>query len=447
LQEPPQIDRKIGLELYYTRSSGIGGRIKSRPRDFAVKEVLEDRLESKIYLRRPPAILGRGSFTLCMLIKRDRDLLPLLLELSKRLGMTPDLFGFAGFKDKRAITSQFVTVPAKYFRPPAILDVKRAKLIALGRRERPIGRSTWETNLFRVTIRQIEIEVSRVTEALNEVWSDLSKCAPNFYGYQRFGTVRRVTDLVGREMVRGNFMGAVFLFLCTRGERDDEQLSQARGNLLETRNYRRALEAFPRRLTFEHLLLRSLSERPDDFVAALRKLPIQLRRFFVSAYQSFLFNRMLSARIQRGLPIGRPTVGDFVLKLSSIGDPVRVARVDNSNLEETRKKIEAGSHAVALPVIGFASRLSEGEQGDIEREVLKHEGVNPSCFYIPAIQECSNEGSFRPIAVTPSRLSYGVRNERGKPVVVLRFKLPKGSYATVLLREFMKPSDPISAGF
>lgn len=447
MEEPPQVDRQIGLEVYYTRSSGIGGRIKTQPRDFVVKEVLEDHLESKIYLRKPPQVSGAGPFTLCMLIKRNRDLLPLLLELSQRLGTTVGRFGFAGFKDKRAITSQFVTVPAKYFRPPATLEVKGARLVALGRRETPIRRSTWETNLFRVAIRHIDIEEPRVRETVHEVHGDLSKRIPNFYGYQRFGTVRRVTDLVGREMVKGNFEKAVFLLLCTKGERDDEQLRRVRDDLLETRDYRRALEAFPRRLTFERLLLRSLIERPDDFVAAIRRLPIQLRRLFVNAYQSYLFNRMLSARIQRKLPVGKPTIGDFVLKLSPTGDPVNVGIVGNSNLEEACKEVEAGSHAVALPLVGFASRLSEGEQGGIEREVLKQEGVSPNGFYIPALQECSNEGSFRPIAVTPSHFSHEVRSEGKKPVVLFRFKLPKGSYATILLREFMKPRDPISAGF
>jgi tRNA pseudouridine13 synthase len=76
-------------------------------------------------------------------------------------------------------------------------------------------------------------------------------------------------------------------------------------------------------------------------------------------------------------------------------------------------------------------------------EVIQEEGVVTRSFYIKEAEEMSNEGGFRPAALLCADLSA----EREKVGVVMEFSLGKGEYATVLLREVLKPEDPQSAGF
>ena len=73
---------------------------------------------------------------------------------------------------------------------------------------------------------------------------------------------------------------------------------------------------------------------------------------------------------------------------------------------------------------------------------MQDEGVMARDFYIKEMQELSSQGGFRQAPLCCSDFSV-IDNS----VLTLSFKLPKGSYATTLLREVMKPLDPIGSGF
>ena len=123
---------------------------------------------------------------------------------------------------------------------------------------------------------------------------------PNFFGHQRFGTTRPITHLVGKAIVEGDFEKAAMLYLAKPSVHEHPSSRNARAELRSTRDFKQALNNFPKQLRFERLMLSYLVEKPDDFVGAFTRLPVKLQGLFVQAYQSYLFNRFLSERIKNG---------------------------------------------------------------------------------------------------------------------------------------------------
>ena len=105
----------------------------------------------------------------------------------------------------------------------------------------------------------------------------------------------------------------------------------------------------------------------------------------------------------------------------------------------------------AIPLIGFKQKLSQGIQGEIERQILEEENVSPENFKIKEMPEISLRGNLRTILTpienfTINELSKDAANP-SKNMVELTFQLQRGSYATVVLRELMKPRNLLTAGF
>jgi tRNA pseudouridine13 synthase len=105
---------------------------------------------------------------------------------------------------------------------------------------------------------------------------------------------------------------------------------------------------------------------------------------------------------------------------------------------------------LAIPLIGFKQRPSEGVQGEIERQILEEENVAPENFKTPAMPETSVRGELR-AAISPvnnfSPEEISCSTAPSKCTVKISFALYRGSYATVFLRELMKPHNPIKAKF
>jgi tRNA pseudouridine13 synthase len=204
------------------------------------------------------------------------------------------------------------------------------------------------------------------------------------------------------------------------------QSRQTRERLWNTEDYEEALRCFPPKLVYEREMLSHLAKRPKDFLGAFYRLPKKLRQLFVQAYQSYLFNKFLSQRILRGLSLKEARREEYKLAIDGI-------------------------ECLAIPLIGYKQSVSMGEQGEIEKEILRNEEVTPQDFKIDAMPQISSPGGLR-TALTPliGLVIEDPRKDDANPnskMVSLGFTLRKGSYATIILREFMKPSSPIRAGF
>jgi tRNA pseudouridine13 synthase len=310
-------------------------------------------------------------------------------------------------------------------------------------------------NSFHITIRAVNHPKSTIKKRITETIEELEKIGgiPNFFGHQRFGTTRPITHLVGKALVKGNFQRAAMIFLAKPSLHEHPESRKARQQLQATHDFNQALRDFPKKLHYERLMLGHLAQKQDDFVGAFRRLPPKLRKLFPQACQSYLFNRFVSQRIKNGVPLNRAEISDNVVYVERSGLPMMNAHKIASlqTVDEINKAIEAQQMRIAVPLIGFKKHLSQGTQGEIERAILEQEHIRPENFHIEAMPEISSRGELRPI-LTPLK-EFSVNEISDDPTnpskrqVKLSFTLYRGSYATTVLREIVKPRNLIKAGF
>jgi tRNA pseudouridine13 synthase len=161
-------------------------------------------------------------------------------------------------------------------------------------------------------------------------------------------------------------------------------------------------------------------------------VPITIRRLFVQAYQAYIFNRCLSRAIMGGEDLLQPRAGDLCFEMEG---PATFGRIIKYNPNSTSNLVPA------IRMAGYTFQPGKGRFENITRAILQEEEVAAKDFYIKEIQELSHQGGFRQAPLWCMDFSYKL-----DPLMVL-FKLPKGSYATTLLREIIKPDDPIRSGF
>ncbi|MEI6797189.1 MAG: tRNA pseudouridine(13) synthase TruD, partial [Methanomassiliicoccales archaeon] len=245
-----------------------------------------------------------------------------------------------------------------------------------------------------------------------------------------------ITHVVGRFIVKGDIEGAVMAYVSDSAEDEDEESLAARKALKVTHDWDAALATFPMKLTFERTVIGWLQRNPEDYAGAIRVLPSNLQMMFVHAYQSYLFNRILSERVRRGIPLREAVVGDVILPADADGlpDHDKYVPVTKANIDMVQRKVVVGRAYVSAVLFGQDSVFSEGEVGEIERTVAAAEGLVQRDFCTPALPDCNSRGSRREILARVAEPSFSADGEN----VRCLFTLDKGCYATVLLREFMK---------
>jgi len=348
--------------------------------------------------------------------------------IANKLGLDSDRIQIGGIKDANALTAQHVSISRTLPEQIGQIETAKLRLYPLRFSNEKIHSNLLFGNQFHITIRALdhsESVIMKRIENANKELSTLGGC-PNFFGHQRFGTTRPITHLVGKHILLGEWEEAALTFLAKPSVYEHPESKQMRQQLWDTRNFKDALSHFPPRLTYERNMLGHLAMRSGDFVGAFHHLPKKLCQLFIQAYQSYLFNMFLSESIRHGLLQENPAKNTHTLT------------VDNREY-------------LALPLIGYQQTASTGKQGEIEKKILEAEGIRLGNFKIPLMPEISSKGRLR-TALTPVRdfrMDESLEDEDnlGKRKKSLSFALIKGSYATVLLREFMKPENPIEAGF
>jgi tRNA pseudouridine13 synthase len=374
--------------------------------------------------------------------------------MAKRLGISKRRIRTAGIKDKRAVTAQHISLENIRLEALTRVQLTGVKVYPLRYSSNMVFPHMSFGNSFRLTIRNLShstsvlhARISRILEKLQDLGG-----VPNYFGHQRFGTVRPITHLVGKALAQDNLSQAASVFLANPSPYEHPQSRAARQQLQATGDFQEALDHFPRRLVYERLMLQHLAKHPNEYVGAFKKLPHQLCRLFLHAYQSYLFNRFLSQRLTQAIPINEPQIGDYVVKTDRHGLTTRsYVVVTSENLNVLRSAVEKSKMYVALPLIGYKQAPSQGVQGEIERNILDSEGMTQGNFHVSSMPQLGAPGRVR-AALTPiinleiNPCATDELND-GKRKLRLCFTLHRGCYATVVLREFMKPPNLIKAGF
>ena len=421
MTEPPEIERAVGMECYATTTPPCPARLKSSPEDFSVEESLEG-----LAIEETPK---QGYVPLYRIEKRGIDTLHLERELGDSL---KSRVVTAGLKDKAAVAVQYATPTSTRSERPLSINGNNFSAKLVGYVPRPIARSSLVGNRFMIVLRDC---CSDIGDRLTEIFALGERMlVPNFFGLQRFGGRGILTHRVGRAIVLKRFDEAIRLLLLEPRQTDGPDSEEARRAMEEGR-FEEGLRLLPPGQDIEKRVARALSIKPGDSLGALRAVPIRVRKLYTQAFQSYLFNRTLSAALKGGLDISTTVTGDNWGEVAHGGMVV-------SKVHGVKEPILPGS----IPLVqfpGFAYRDYGSRFDKCAEAVMAEEGVAARDFYVKDLQEVSVEGGFR----RPSLVLRDGSSERTGEHTVVRFVLGKGSYATVLLREVVKPADPAAAGF
>ncbi|MHC4957778.1 MAG: tRNA pseudouridine(13) synthase TruD [Planctomycetota bacterium] len=394
---------------YLTRDlEGTGGRLRTVPEDFIVDEI-------PLY-----ELTGEGEHVWFQVRKRGIDTFEATRRIAAALDENERYFSYAGLKDGRAVTTQWMSTDTADEERIRALDVPKVKILQVRRHVNRIKLGHLRGNRFRITVRATAPNsTGRAAEILDVL---VRRGAPNFFGHQRFGA-RLNSHLCGEAILRRDYDRFVAILIGGRSSLEkDPYLNRAR-DLFDKGKLEKAFEAMPIRQRAEKKALGALL-RFGDAERAYFAIPKRMRQMFLSAFQSHLFNEIVRRRIDT---IDRVETGDLAY-LHRNGAVFRVEEGDGSPPRCTAFEISPSA-----PVFGTKSPLAEGEPGRIEREVIDAADVKAEDFDVGGgLAAKGNRRSVR--APVRDAALVGVDESTYR----LEFALPRGTYATSIMRELMK---------
>lgn len=414
------MEELVGIRKYLTSVKGIDGNFKDSPEDFYVEEIADLKL-------------GDGEWVVVRVKKVNWDTLNFVRVLSNRLHISQKRISYAGTKDKRSVSVQYFAIRIKddvEVERLRGLRLKDVEIDILGTTNRPIHLGDLRGNKFRVVIRNARNvdNIVQIEEELRE------KGTPNFFGLQRFGSIRFITHEVGRHILKRDYESAFWIYVAKPFEGEDAR--EVREILWETRDVKFGLRELPKYLRYERSLLQCLREGKNEREALL-SLPENLKIMFIHAYQSVIFNNVLSDRIEEFGNLKVVEVGDWVDFVNTNNYYTfrgEFVRVRSHNYKRVRFLIEKGLCSLAIPLPGYETDLGDDWTSERVKFYLERDGIDLRDFK-HEFKEFSSRGSFRiaDIIIEHTNLRY---EKDGN--VTFNFYLPKGCYATVFLREFVK---------
>jgi tRNA pseudouridine13 synthase len=387
------VESIIGIHGYnMTEFDGTGGKIKQQNKDFIVREI-------------PPSgkpifngsEIGEdigGLFLHCVLWKSGFDTFSAIKRISSLLKIAEKDFGYAGLKDATAETYQRISVWN--------LDIDRIKGVNLPkirlfhpiRQKFAVKTGDLLGNYFKIRIRGISKNWNE--DDLEFLNTNIEREGVlNFYGPQRFGSTRPILHILGKLLLQNRYSEAIDQYLGAISPLENEKIVQLRKEYYNTNSYSNLMTRFPYSYRIERLLLKGLETRRSS-KSIVFSLPKQFLRLAISAYQSYLFNKVLSF------------VNETGSNLSSMNIPLPGYKSDSKQIaEEIWEKMTSYLEDDRLDYYSFYHKQA----------ILRSKGSLRDAISFPTQFKCSQLGN--------------------KDIEVV-FCLPKGSYGTTVIREIIK---------
>jgi len=333
-------------------------KIKQLPEDFIVKEINEIKLND------------HGKYSYFLLKKRNYNTLRAIEAIASKLRINKKSIGFAGNKDKNAITQQAISIENGNKNIENI-EIKDIELKYLGKGDEKIYLGNLKGNEFEITIRNLSKEE---TNKIIKKIENKGILMPNYFGPQRFSNYNH---LIGENIVKKNFKKAIELVIDSNSDYNEE-------------------------------IKNHLKHKKNDFVVALKIIPFKLLKLYIHSYQSYLFNKTLEQYIENN---NKNSINGF-------------KNIENNYIEK-------------IPIIGFGTEIKNNNIKKIINKILKEEKLDFRDFIIRQIPELSSEGGERNIFIKIKDFKI-IKQEKdelntNKEKITVKFSLPKGSYATVLI--------------
>ncbi len=396
---------------------GTGGSIKQTLDDFVVDEV-------PLY---EPS--GEGDHLYLWLEKRGLTTFEAVRRVAHAFEVRERDVGYAGLKDARAVTRQWISVPGATVAQSQAVTIDQVRVLDARMHKNKLKLGHLRGNRFEIVIRGTNADAAAHAHAIFAVLA--ARGVPNRFGGQRFGS-RGTSHHLGAALLRGDHQGFVEALLGgAEGLDTSPMLQQARTHFKAGR-LTDALAVMPHKMRAERKALHALVRFGDVRKASLA-VPGSMRRLYVSALQSWMFNEILTQRLGA---LDKLMTGDLAF-LHRNGS---VFAVIDANVEQPR--CQTFEVSPSGPLLGTKSLLADGRPGEIERTVLRAAGFARADFAVGAGVKL--QGARRPLRIPLDDHAIEEVVDGSEPALRLRFRLPRGSFATVVLDEVMKTNDGIS---
>ena len=387
--------KQIGIENF--DSYDLKGRLFEREEDFIVQEIEESGDTLKIERDLNQETIGeKQDYLTFTLVKRGLSTPEAIKTLARNLHINVKRIAYNGNKDKRALTSQKISI-FKFDAERLNIDSDRFFCRDISYQNNPCKIGKLYGNHFTVNVNDFDSAGVNV----DKIKASVEEGIPNFYGPQRFGSSSLNIE-VSKSVFAGDFKSAFHSLVLK--ERTESQLNSGKRNDLrnlfepyldggnidkeKTGEY---LNSLPNFMYFERESLSYLLEHKNDYAGAMRLMPKYIRLMIMQSFQYYVFNKTLSE----------------LLKSKSIN--------------EIKKE---------LPTIGYDMEISESETDQITLGILKQEGIeNMEQLKLKSMPEVSLKTFLHPSFFIPE--NFEILQTGGNAMI--KFDLKKGSYATILL--------------
>lgn len=443
-----EVEKFVGIEVYATsKIGGIGGEYKKNFKDFIVREIENNGKTLDIkedYKSQPFSEELKDRYTTFNLIKINRDTFEALRKISNTLKIPYGTINYSGLKDKFSISVQKISIKGDYIDKLKKLNLNDIFIRNIHPTRKPVKLGSHWGNNFTVLIRNIE-NSKNLRIRLEKQFNFLSNFGfPNYFGLQRFGSYRPNSHKVGQYILEGNFKNAFEEFVSTTYSTESDISKLVRREFRSDRDFEKAYANFPKNLKYERNMLYYLIQNPDDYKGSINTLPSDLKKLLISSFQSFIFNKMLSLRVEKGLPLFEPIKGDVISILDDYnGNLTYVKYIYGGSYDKYLKKaIDLNRAALIMPIIGNTTDLELFPlMKSLFEEIVKRERIDKYILSSKLNTELEMRGALRTITAKPTALKLLEFADDdlnpGKKKVKFEFSLQKGSYATMLIRELI----------
>lgn len=383
-------------------------KIKVIPEDFVVRELIDLKLQDD------------GPYRIYLLEKRHWNTMDALLAIARQNMMPMAKIGCGGRKDRHAVTYQYISVPKEYdlsFRMPNV------KLTFMGFADDFVSPAILRGNHFHITVRKIPLNQK---ESILQRIDEISRYGfSNYFDDQRFGSITNPEEILAERIVRKHYKGALKLYFTTiaPGDRRDEKerkrkIEELWGNwqaiapLCKTKAERDIIK----------ILLKG--ESKSQLVKAINAIPKEELSMHFSAYQSLLWNLSLEEVLLKHI------TEPFKVK-GKLMDYIFYRALDEGAFKRLK--------GISIPTVSYKIP-GDAEIAEIVKDLLAQRGLKPSDFNLTKIRKSFFKSFFRPAIVFPvwdHTVPVLFKEDDIYPGFLklqLKFNLPSGSFATMLIK-------------
>ena len=388
-------------------------KLKCTPTDFQVEELTSVK----------PSTQGR--FNLYRLSKRGLGTIEAVEAICRRWNLSSHRISYGGLKDRHAETIQYLTIQDGPARP---LRQSSFDLEPIGRLSHAYGPQHFRGNRFVVVVRDLASEAA--TQAFARLQTLASDGLPNYFDDQRFGSVGFSREFIGHAWLKGDHERALWLAIAEPNpfdrSGDKAQKAIVREHWGRWSDAKAALERSSTRSIVTYLV-----DHPIDYRGAFARLKRELRSLYFSAFQSHLWNVVLSGWIEHNTRTAQRLMID--MKTAILAFPNGLEPAQRASLE-----------ALPLPLPSARIPFPSEPLGRVIERVLEPFQLAWNDLRVRHLKDVFFSKGTRQALVAPENLDFLLLADELHPkkqALKMSFELGKGSYATILVKRITEVPD------